>query len=418
MENLLTKRNIIIAGTVVVLIIVVLIFVGRKTAPGEPTFFGGLFPVPAGEKPGFFADSKPGFKEAGIGELPLSETQSGALPIGTLIKLSDDAVSSLTPYGVAARYHKNIPENLGHLFERNAAGTNEETRLSNFTIPQVARVVWSPDAARAVIFYNLDDENARKLLVDYSSSTTPKTNFLPDSIWDVAFSPDSKSMAFINNLPASPSLGGPASPQGGGETQNIFIATSDFKNPRRVFENNIPDLELSWPSADFLAIKTKSSYASRGFLYAINIKTGALGKIAEGLGLDAIWSKDGAKALYSSVSSSGRMQNIKIFDIKTSAVKEVAVKTIAEKCLFLNTIKFVYCGTPRTESRGKLPDAWWQGKISFQDAFVNINAETGEYAQFVPTPSDVTSPKALNNDSYLIFKDKNTGDLWSLKLKQ
>ena len=402
MENLLTKRNLIIAGGVVILIISILIFVGRKTAPGEKTFFGGLFP-PASLKPGFESVKKPGFSPAEGGTtLPLSESQSSNLPIGTLIKLSDDAVSSLAPYGGAARYHKNIPENLGHLFERSAAGTNEETRLSNFTIPQVTRVVWSPDAAKAVIFYNLDGD-IRKLLIDYTSSTTPRTNFLPDSISDVAFSPDSKLLAFINNL---------------GETQNIFIATSDFKNPRRVFENNIPDLELSWPGADFLAIKTKSSYASRGFLYVINTKTGALSKIAEGLGLDAVWSKDGAKTLYSSVSSSGRMQNIKLFDVKTGAVKTTAIKTVAEKCLFLNAIKFVYCGAPRLSSgQTSLPDVWWQGKISFQDDFVSIDTETGEYAQFVSAPLDAIGPKTLKDDSYLIFKDKTAGDLWSLKLK-
>ena len=400
MENLLTKRNIIIAGGVVILIISILIFVGRKTAPGEKTFFGGLFPAPLSSTPGVKSPTPLSGVPGGGTELPLTAQEAQGLPIGTLIKLSDDAVSSLAPYGGAARYHKNIPENLGHLFERSAAGANEETRLSNFTIPQVTRVVWSPDAAKAVIFYNLDGD-IRKLLIDYTSSTTPRTNFLPDSISDVAFSPDSKLLAFINNI---------------GETQNIFVATADFKNPKRVFENNIPDLELSWSGADFLAIKTKSSYASRGFLYVINTKTGVLSKIAEGLGLDAVWSKDGAKTLYSSVSSSGRMQNIKLFDVKTGAVKTTAIKTVAEKCLFLNAIKFVYCAVPKNPP-SRLPDAWWQGKASFQDDFVSIDTETGEYAQFVSTPLDAIGPKALKDDSYLIFKDKTAGDLWSLKLK-
>ena len=97
---------------------------------------------------------------------------------------------------------------------------------------------------------------------------------------------------------------------------------------------------------------------------------------------------------------------------------EVA-KTIAEKCAFLKTLKNVaYCGTPRAESRDGLPDAWWQGKISFQDDFMAIDTTIAETLFFVQTPLDITNPKPLANGSYLLFRDKSSGNLWSLKLKQ
>ena len=407
MENLLTKRNVIIAGAVIIILLGVLVWFGLKNGAEEGGGFLGIFPSgsetpPSGEKPGFFADSKPGFKEkGGVGELPLTLEAAQNLPIGTLIRLSDANIASLAPIGTtSARYHKNIPENLGHLFERRADGSNEETRIANFTIPQILRVVWAPDAKRAVIFYNLESQ-VRKLLIDYSAAT-PKTNFLPDTVSDVAFSPDSKSVAFINDL---------------GETQNVFVSTSDFKNKRKILDNNIPGFEISWISQNTLALKTKSSYAVRGFLYTLNVNTGALVKIAEGLGLDAVWNFDGSGALFSTVSSEGNMLNLKFVDAKTNETKTLNIKTIAEKCAFLKTLKNVaYCGMPKNPPAA-LPDAWWQGKISFQDDFMAIDTTIAETLFFVQTPLDITNPKPLANDSYLLFRDKSSGNLWSLKLK-
>ena len=266
-----------------VIIIGALIFSGsnNQVVEGEQNgIFGGLFPE-IGERLGLTPPSPtppPPATETEIisTDQPLSADEAQKFPVGTLMRLSKDNTASIAPFGKnAVRYHKNIPENLGHLFERNVDATSEGKRISNFTIPQIVRVVWASDGKHAVIFYELENQ-IRKLLVDYATAT-PKTNFLPDTISDVAFSPDSKSLAFVNDL---------------GETKNIFVATSDFKNQKKVFDNKIPGLELSWPAANMLAVKTRSSYAIRGFLYTISVQSGALNKIAEGFGLDAGWNGD------------------------------------------------------------------------------------------------------------------------------
>ena len=405
MQNYLTRRNIIIAGVGMIIIIATVFYFGSKsgTQGTGGGFFGAIFPsAPTTPSGGVGAPTPAERGVGGVGELPLSVGAAKSLPVGTLIRLSNDNISSIAPIGTtSARYHKNIPENLGHLFERRADGADEEKRISNFTIPQVLRAIWAPNGKRAVIFYNLDDQ-IKKLLIDYSTAT-PKTNFLPDAVSDVAFSPDSKSMAFIND---------------GGDTQNIFTATSDFKNQRKILDNNIPGLEIFWPNQNFVALKTKSSYAIRGFLYTVNIESGIFTKIAEGLGLDAVWNKDGSGALYSRSDADGNMLNIKFLDVKTGVEKEFIVKTIAEKCAFLNTLKNVaYCGVPREKTLERMPDAWWQGKVGFQDDFVLLDTATGQSSVFVPTPTDITQPKLLLDDSFLLFRDKTSGNLWSLKLK-
>src|SRR3989338_2078452 len=261
MQNYLTRRNIIIAGVGMIIIIATVFYFGSKsgTQGTGGGFFGAIFPsAPTTPSGGVGAPTPAERGVGGVGELPLSVGAAKSLPVGTLIRLSNDNISSIAPIGTtSARYHKNIPENLGHLFERRADGADEEKRISNFTIPQVLRAIWALDGRRAVIFYNLDDQ-IRKLLIDYSAAT-PKTNFLPDAVADVAFSPDSKSIAFLNDL---------------SETQNIFFSSSDFRNQRKILDNNVPGFEISWISQNTLALKTKSSYAVRGFLYMLDINTG------------------------------------------------------------------------------------------------------------------------------------------------
>ncbi len=413
MSNFLNKITLII-GIAAVLIVIgaaAFYFGGKAPLATDNIPGSGQFPI-SDTRGGGASPSAPGgepTQAAAAGSVQnadnsvLTIDQINRLTIGTLIKLTDDAGSSLAPAeGKTIRYHKNIPDALGHLFERNADGSNPETKNSNFTIPQVLKVVWAPGAAKAVVFYNLSGI-VKKILIDYKSTSTPKTSFLPDSVSDVAFSPDAKSMVFINDL---------------GDTRNIFIASSDFKNQKKILNNIVPDLELSWPGTSLLAAKTRSSYASLGYLYVFSATGANFAKIAEGFGLDAAWNGDGSIVLVSSVTGVGEILPIRIIDIKTSEKKESIVKTFAEKCVFRKTIKTAaYCSVPVAPQTFKYPDAWWQGITSLKDNFVVIDALTGNSFDFIPTSSDIIRPQILSDDSFLVFQDKTTGFLWSIKLK-
>ena len=328
-----------------------------------------------------------------LGTLAATELKPGAL-----LLLSSNAISSLSVVGTTTRYHKNIVENPGHLFERKADGSDEEKRISNFTIPQILKVIWSRDGKKAVIFYQLDDV-VRKILVDYTGTSTPKTNFLPDSIGDVAFSPDSKSLAYVDETNTA---------------SNIFIATADFRNPRKIFDNTIPRVELAWPTASLVAVKTKSSAETVGFLYTVNAQSGELKKVVEGAGLDAIWNSDGTGILY----TVGKNLSLRYFDIKNSRAFDFGLQTVAEKCVMSAIQKnTAYCGVPKNLPRATYPDAWWQGKVVFDDNIVAINLDSGEENAIKAFGGDLIRPILSASDSYLLFSDKTSGALWSLKLK-
>ncbi|MEK7559724.1 MAG: hypothetical protein AAB522_00265 [Patescibacteria group bacterium] len=395
MQN--TRKTLIISVIVIIVAVAALIilFGRKKSENGGSTFLGRLFPQsetvveqPPEIPPELLTSTE-------TQEPSLNPATAQNLPPGTLIRLSSDNVSSLAITGTTTKYHKNTAENLGHLFERLADGSNEERRVSNFTIPKILRVVWSPDARRAVIFYNLNEE-IRKILVDYTE-TTPKTNFLPDTISAVAFSPDSKSITFINSFE---------------ETHNIFTASSSFGNQKKILDNNIPGLEISWPAANIIALKTKSSQDDPGFLYTITASGNKFQKVVESTGLDAMWNKDGSKIMYTDFNL-----NLFYLNTKTGEQKGLSLKTVAEKCVFSAKSDVVYCAIPKTVSKNMNSDKWWQGKIAFTDSIAGINLSNLELVFFAQTQSDATNPVLLENDTYLLFKDRSTGELWSLKLK-
>ncbi|OGF70881.1 hypothetical protein A3C73_02285 [Candidatus Giovannonibacteria bacterium RIFCSPHIGHO2_02_FULL_44_11] len=414
MQKYLNKTTIIIAAAVILLIGGAVFFFGRKT-PLNIVGFQDQFPTSASKTPSSTdTASQTGGGTNGSGIAPVSNIQnadSSALsadqvarfPIGTQIKLTDDRIVSLSSADTGLiRFHKNIPEALGHLFERKADGTNQETKISNFTVAQIMKVVWAPGGTTAVVFYN-SAGIIRKLLIDYKATSTPKTTFLPDTISDVAFSPNGKSMAFINNL---------------GTTRNIFTATADYKNQKKILDNILPDLELSWPGTSLLAVKTKSSYASRGYLYTFTPAGGSFSKVAEGFGLDAAWNKDGTGVIVSTVSGGGQIQPLKYIDIKSSAEKELELLTIAEKCVFPSNLKtYAYCAAPMNVPSVKYPDTWWQGAVSFRDNIFSINTSDGKTTNIAASSADIIRPIILSDDSFIAFQDKTTGFLWSMKLK-
>jgi len=401
----MSKRNITIITIILLLFIGILIFLfGRKErAPGESGgFFEGLFPSPPSETvtrpPSQFP---PQITEKDVATQIGSGAAAG-LPQWSLIPLGNDPIASLVAFGTTTRYNKNIPENLGHLFERKKDALGYEERISNLLIQRIGNIAWSPDGQKTLISYFDEADSLRKFLIEYRGTSTPKTRFVEDNIDSVAFSPDGKSLGYI--LKDSESL-------------DIYTATLDFKGPHKILDNNIPTFEISWPSKNFLALKSKSSYAINGFLYTLNAGGGLLNKIVEGLGLDALWNRDGTGFVFSQSNAGGRMLSLSYYNFGKKESGVLPFATIAEKCVFGKKDSMVlYCGIPASVPPGRYPDDWWQGKVSFRDSIIAYDLKNEKIIHFAPTVSDTTNLAIFSDDSYLFFIDKNTSRLWALKL--
>ena len=184
-----TKIIITTAVALVLLVLVIFFFGFRETeTAGEPRgFFGGLFPQPAEVTPAPPAPETPPIRIEDIATILAPGQNTATIPRWTLIALGNDPVRSIGVTKNAVRYHKNTPENLGHLFERKKEALGDEARISNLLLQQIEEIQWSPDGNTALVSYRDEELNVRSFLVFYKGTTTPKTRFIEDNIKELAF---------------------------------------------------------------------------------------------------------------------------------------------------------------------------------------------------------------------------------------
>lgn len=401
-----SRKKLIIGSIILAIIVLIALFFffrGGDSGQGGGGYFGGIFPgggspIPTGNTPG--GTPPPGQNTGGNNT---GGEDNSIIPFLTLMPLGSDPVASIVAFGSTTRYYKKSPEQLGYLFERNEYNLAIDKLVANYLVQGIADATWAPDGQKAVIWYRDDNEgeiSVKKFFVDYSSST-PRTHVLSDDITYVAFSPDSKTLAYVDS------------------SGDILTTDLAFKKTKKVFSTSLPDIELLWPEKNTLSIKTKSSFAIKGFLYSIDLKAGSLSKIAEGLGIDVKWNTKGDKAAISSVDKAGAVQPLQLFDVKTKSFTPLPVNTLAEKCAFgpiLTTV--IYCGAPQSFPTSQQPDSWWQGRSKVEDSIVIVDTSSSP-PKLVGAKSlylDVTEPTLFADNAYFLFIDRTTRIPWAVKV--
>ncbi len=179
---------------------------------------------------------------------------------------------------------------------------------------------------------------------------------------------------------------------------------------------------MAWPEINTIAINTKASANSKGFLYLLDIKKGVTTKILGGIsGLSTTVSSDAKRVMYST--GGNNKVSTGIFTIKEGADMGAVFKTLAEKCVWSKIhADEAYCAVPVEIPNGIYPDDWYKGNISFTDQIWHINATTGEVHLVANLVSlgkaliDATNLTLDPKENYIYFVNKRDLTLWSLSL--
>ena len=395
-----TPHSRIIIGSLVMLgiiiaIVLAIMFWGDADGNGEnsDSFFGILF-----------NDEKaPTSGDPLQGGIIIGEDDMGEKEKMTLYQISAEPVvgAALSPDGSRVRYFKHTS---GHLYENEFAGT-KEIRISNITIPAILEVKWTRSKAYAIISYYADGE-IRRLYSHYSGTSTVSSAFLPSDIQNITTSLADDMIAYtiLTN----------------GE-QILFVARPDNTTIRKILAIPAPDFELSWPAANTIALKQKSSAYASSFLFTLNPSSKLLTRVlAQKEGLDVLWSPDGSRFLSLETRKEGTQIILGVVSLKNNNVIALPFATLPEKCAWAPSEKnTLFCAIPESIPRGaNLPDEWWQGAVSFSDALWRINIETGEQTQLLPAYQlDAINLFLSKDESFLFFTNKKDGSLWSLRMK-
>src|SRR3989344_1104381 len=158
--------------------------------------------------------------------------------------------ASLSSDGTRVRYFKQAG---GNLFEASFTGENE-TRISNVTIPGILDVTWTPSKTYAIISFYTDGE-MRRLYSRYTGTSTVSSAFLPSNIQAITSSMVEDMIAYTGTS--------------NGETA-LFTARPDNTAIKKVFTLPAPDFEVLWPTSSTLVLKQKSSSYASSFLFTLN----------------------------------------------------------------------------------------------------------------------------------------------------
>ena len=297
---------------------------------------------------------------------------------GDLLALSKRAVLSptLSKEKSSVLYYD---KSSGQVFEAGPGGLNEKL-VSNKLLPNLIATLWSPNKKEVVSVFDTNNGNVFR----YYNYQTNKVVDLGRTVRSLVFSPDGSHIAYLRSL---------------GLDGAIYVSAPDGSSPRKIIDTRLSDIELSWPSAEYISFK--ASVDGRDSVYLLSL-TGNLTKFVDEPGkVDVLWSSGGTKLLYSTIGSDSPMLFVK--DVLSSSARALGISTPAYKCAWGINSDYIFCAVGRSSQGG-------------EDIY-KINMDGTK--ELLSSPVKNISAKQLmltGTENFLIVVNETDGKLYALKL--
>ena len=294
----------------------------------------------------------------------------------------------------------------GTIWQSNFDGSNL-TQISSIRLDNLIDVIWAPDKSNTI---NIFEDNLGNITKYFYSFSTNKALPLNKYIQDIAWSPESNKTTYqyYNEFT---------------DDNNISTANPDGSGFSNILVTRMKDLIIEWPKGSELFLRERPSGLVQSSLYSLNTFSKSFAKvISEVYGFSIKWSSDGQKILYSKTNSNGK--NIEIFTVSRTGSNEKSAKvaTLAEKCVWSQDPRIIYCAVPKNIGDAEvLPDDFYKGTFAANDEFWKIDVETGEKTRILGDDEmdeiyDAVDLFLSPEESYLFFVNKVNGLLYSIKL--
>lgn len=350
-------------------------------------------------------------------------TPDGVVGSGTYKKLNDmqgidssKITTKSAPQKETVDIIRYMTRSGGLIYDQAIRKTEASKKITINPIPRVQEAFFNDTGNQVVIRYfnnKIIETSVLKIVFPDSKETSAnvfgelKGEFLPQNISFVSVSPDKKKLFYL-------------SPTAGGVSGTVYTFATGVKN--LVFNSTFSEWLPQWASLKSINLTTKASSLADGFTYSLNPETKKFEKVIGGkIGLTSNISPDGQKVLYS-VNEEGKIATY-VKDLKTGNDTQISPSTLAEKCVWMNDSLFAYCAGETVEKYGAFPDAWYQGKVSFEDAIwkYDVVNKDSEIVYNIKEKNGI-SIDAINlmlnaKNDYLIFTNKIDQSLWGLDLR-
>ncbi len=312
----------------------------------------------------------------------------------------------------------------GTVHDRAVRKMEEEKAVTKTSVPRVVEAFFDSTGTNIIMRYlkdniietylakltfpkidpNLTQEEKDKV----SKAAQVSGEFLPENIETVSISRDKKSFFYLN-----PVAGGVA-----GITYNFAT-----KAKKQIFESPLSEWLADWGSDGKISLTTKASGLVPGYSYTIDSKVGTMARLIGGeKGLMTLLSPDGKKLLYSTFVNSS-IETF-IYDLAAGKSTGISPAALPEKCVWSKDSKNVYCLAPIKAMSGNMPDDWYKGKVTFDDALwvtdlINYNGNIiYDFKAKSGQGIDAVNPVMNATEDYILFKNRKDGTLWGYDLNK
>ncbi len=285
-----------------------------------------------------------------------------------------------------------------------AALDGETTRLTNRTIPGIQEASWLPNGSLAYARYISADTGSEHIETYALPADGSDGRFLARDLGTII--PRTDGSVFTFTPSSSGSVGTVEDPDGSGAATLFSSALSSIvlKGDTNFSAHTKPSIELP------------------GYAFVVNGETGAFTKVVGPMaGLSALIDPAGKQVLYSGFTN-GALR-LALVNASTREVIALPVQTLAEKCVWTRDSLSAYCAVPVSFPIANLPDAWYQGTVSFTDRIWRIDL-TARVATLVADLPDLIEDEQIDavaltldpNEGTLVFQNKRDGSLWAYSL--
>ncbi len=225
--------------------------------------------------------------------------------------------------------------------------------------------------------------------------------FLPSNISRGTVSPDGTQLFFL--VPNDTGITG-------------IRSSSDGTHQGSIFASPLTEWMPQWFNSSTIAMTTLASQQVDGFLYFLDPTTGSFKKILGPVqGLTTLVNPTGTTVLEGQ--STAKSLQLSVYSTTTGQTSNAGVATLPAKCTWENATVAI-CAVPQAIPDGQYPDDWYQGNVTFNDAFWSIDTTTGATTNlFSPTQQfDAEDLQVSPDGNYLYFINKTDGSLWSYRL--
>ncbi|MEX0917397.1 MAG: hypothetical protein WDZ90_02660 [Candidatus Paceibacterota bacterium] len=377
---------------------------GGEQREGAGGFFSNLFP---------FGDSGGADIQRDDTRLDSNEEDLSGIPAPALRKVTSAHTSGAVIFveegEETIRY---VERGTGHIYEASTNSLRNE-RILNTTIPRVREVLWLPDGSGLYFRYLEEGETITTFFARIEETEEGENelvgSFLPQDIVELSLAPDGEEIFYMTRNESG---------------ARGVIADVDGRNGREIFESPLREWHAFWSSPTSIFLVSRPSYLGTGIYASLNSGNGSFSSLGGGgSGFSILPNTEATSEERLFLASQNRGERVSLSVLGEDGERALPLRTLAEKCVWSEIEKSVaYCGVPTSFPEGNYPDDWYQGEISFIDSIwkVNTEAQSAELISLVSNEAG-ESLDAINltlspSEKYLLFKNKQNGSLWSLRL--